>query len=53
MSAESAKKHRHDVGHPDHAPETTAEVTRGIQGVLGLSIIATLALALWALWIAL
>jgi hypothetical protein len=42
------KRHRHDVGAVDHGPKSTEEITRGIQGVLGLAILGTLALVLYA-----
>jgi hypothetical protein len=35
------KRHRHDVGAVDHGPRSTEGITRGIQGVLGLAILAT------------
>ena len=46
------KKHRHDVGLPDHGPVSTEQLTRSIQGLLLLLIAATGALALYALVIA-
>jgi hypothetical protein len=52
MSDGRELKHRHDVGHPDHAAATTEPFTRALQGVLGLAIAATAALVIWAIWIA-
>jgi hypothetical protein len=43
------KKHRHDLGHEDHGPMIAAGTTRGIQVVLGLWILSTVVLVLWAL----
>jgi len=47
-----AKKHRHDVGMPDHGPRTTGATTRSIQGLLGLAIILTAALLIYAVLVA-
>jgi hypothetical protein len=50
MSAASgnpAKKHRHDVGEPDHGATSTQWVTRVIQFVLGSTIVGTALLVLW------
>lgn len=38
------KKHRHDIGAPDHGPAAGADVTRAIQGVLLCTIILTIVL---------
>ncbi len=46
------KKHRHDVGHPDHNAQVTEPFTRAIQGVLAASIALTIALVIWSFWIA-
>jgi hypothetical protein len=46
------KRHRHDVGLVDHGPKTTEAITRGVQGVLGLAIAATLALVGYAVYLA-
>jgi len=46
------KRHRHDVGAVDHGPESTEGITRGIQGVLGLAILATVGLVVYALVVA-
>ena len=46
------KKHRHDVGLPDHGPVSTEQITRSIQGLLLLLIAATGVLAVYALVIA-
>ncbi len=43
------KKHRHDVGALDHGPVTTESVTKTIQVILGLSIVGTAALMVYAL----
>lgn len=43
------KKHRHDVGEVDHGPESGAEPTRVLQVMLGICIVASAALALYAL----
>lgn len=47
-----AKRHRHDVGAVDHGPKATEAITRGIQGVLGLVIIATLGLFGYVVYLA-
>ena len=47
-----AQKHRHDVGAPDHGPRKTEAVTRSIQGLLGLAIILTGALLIYAVLVA-
>jgi len=46
------KKHRHDVGMPDHGPVSTEGVTRGIQGLLLLLIAAAGALVVYAIVVA-
>lgn len=46
----SANKHRHDIGHPDHGPTTTEAVTKTIQVILALTIIATVGLTAYALY---
>ncbi|HEU5059326.1 MAG TPA: hypothetical protein VFU21_22490 [Kofleriaceae bacterium] len=46
------KKHRHDVGMPDHGPVSTERVTRGIQGLLLLLIAAAGALVIYAVAVA-
>lgn len=43
------KKHRHDIGCPDHGPIATEGTTRNIQVVLGIWIAASAALMLYAL----
>jgi hypothetical protein len=46
------KKHRHDVGLPDHGAVTTETVTRSVQGLLILLLLASGALAIYALVVA-
>ena len=46
------KKHRHDVGLPDHGPVSTEPMTRSIQGLLLLLIAATGVLTVYALVVA-
>lgn len=46
------KKHRHDVGLPDHGPVSTERVTRAIQGLLLLLIAAAGALVVYAVVLA-
>ena len=46
------KKHRHDVGMPDHGPVSTEPMTRAIQGFLLLLLAATGALTFYALVLA-
>ena len=46
------KKHRHDVGNPDHGAVATEGITRAIQGLLILLIAASAALAVVALFLA-
>jgi len=43
------KKHRHDLGHEDHGPKIAAGTTRAIQTLLGLWIVLTLGLVVYAL----
>jgi hypothetical protein len=46
------KKHRHDVGLPDHGPVSTEGLTRAIQGLLLLLLAATGALVIYAIALA-
>jgi hypothetical protein len=46
------KKHRHDVGQPDHGAVATEGVTRAIQGVLLLLIAGSAALVVYAVVVA-
>lgn len=46
------KKHRHDVGMPDHGPVSTERLTRSLQGLLLLLIAAAGALAIYAVALA-
>jgi hypothetical protein len=46
------KKHRHDVGLPDHGAVSTEGVTRAIQGVLLLLIAGSAALVVYAVVVA-
>lgn len=46
------KKHRHDVGLPDHGPVATEGVTRAIQGVMLLLIAGSAALVIYAVAVA-
>jgi hypothetical protein len=46
------KKHRHDVGLPDHGPVSTERVTRSLQGLLLLLIAAAGALVVYAVSLA-
>ena len=43
------KKHRHDLGHEDHGPVVTVGTTKAIQMMLGLWIVLTLVLVVYAL----
>ena len=43
------KKHRHDIGRPDHGSVATEPVTKTIQVLLGLCIVATAALVVYTL----
>ncbi len=43
------KKHRHDLGQEDHGSKLAAGTTKAIQAMLGLWIVATIALVLYAL----
>ncbi|MCG8418699.1 MAG: hypothetical protein MJE77_12240 [Proteobacteria bacterium] len=43
------KKHRHDIGAVDHGPSSTHETTRNIQVMLGIWIVLSAALAVYAL----
>jgi hypothetical protein len=42
------KKHRHDIGAPDHGAVSAEETTRSIQVILGLCIVASIALVLYS-----
>lgn len=42
------KKHRHDIGEPDHGPISDEATTRNIQVVLGLWIAGSAALTIYA-----
>ena len=46
------RKHRHDVGAPDHGPVSTEPLTRSIQSLLLLLIAASAALAVYAVVLA-
>jgi hypothetical protein len=46
------RKHRHDVGAPDHGPRATERATRSIQALMGLAILATGALLIYAVLVA-
>ena len=48
VHGDTNKKHRHDVGAPDHAAESMEFVTGGIQFALGACIVATIGLLIWA-----
>ena len=48
---EPRRKHRHDLGHEDHGPVVAEGTTRAIQFILGLWIVLTFALLLWALFV--
>jgi hypothetical protein len=52
VAQDPRKKHRHDIGLPDHGPVTTETVTRSIQGLLILLIVASAALTVYALVVA-
>ena len=43
------RKHRHDLGHEDHGSKLLSSTTRTIQVMLGMLIIATFALVIYAL----
>jgi hypothetical protein len=42
------KRHRHDIGEPDHGPRSSESTTKSIQVLLGLCIAGTLALVVYA-----
>jgi len=46
------KKHRHDIGLPDHGPASTERVTRALQGLMFLLIAGSAALAVVAIALA-
>ncbi|HWM85941.1 MAG TPA: hypothetical protein VNO33_08880 [Kofleriaceae bacterium] len=46
------KKHRHDVGQPDHGAVSTEGMTRSIQGLLLLLIAGSAALVVYAVVLA-
>jgi hypothetical protein len=46
---EPRKKHRHDLGHEDHGPVYAAGTTRAIQSILGLWILLTAGIVIWAI----
>lgn len=43
------KKHRHDIGAVDHGPVSTESTTRAIQALLGIWIVLSAALVVYAL----
>jgi hypothetical protein len=43
------KKHRHDLGQEDHGPKLAAGTTKAIQALLGLWIVLTFVLVVYAL----
>jgi hypothetical protein len=43
------KRHRHDFGLVDHGPASTASTTRSIQALLGICVILSAALLIYAL----
>ncbi|MBS1121539.1 MAG: hypothetical protein H6Q90_3767 [Deltaproteobacteria bacterium] len=43
------RKHRHDLGHEDHGAKLAAGTTKAIQALLGLWIMLTLVLVVYAL----
>ena len=49
QAKDPAKKHRHDIGSPDHGTVSDEGTTRNIQVVLGIWIAASVALTLYAL----
>ena len=49
IEKDPSKKHRHDIGAVDHGPTSTQATTRAIQVVLGACILASTALAIYAL----
>lgn len=42
------KKHRHDVGLVDHGPLSVASTTRSIQALLGMCVVLSAALLIYA-----
>lgn len=52
VAGDPKKKHRHDVGMPDHGPVSTEGLTRAIQGFLLLLLAATGALVIYAIALA-
>ena len=49
LAGTQRKKHRHDLGHEDHGPKLAERTTRGIQTLLGLWIVLTVCLVIYAL----
>lgn len=47
-----SKKHRHDIGAPDHGAEHTERTTKNIQIVLGACILATIGILIYAVLLA-
>ncbi|ACY18860.1 hypothetical protein [Haliangium ochraceum] len=45
------KKHRHDIGEPDHGTVSDAATTRTIQIILSIWIVASLALTLYSFFL--
>lgn len=43
------KRHRHDIGLVDHGPLSTAPTTRSIQALLGIWVVLSAALLIYAL----
>lgn len=49
LGHEARRKHRHDLGHEDHGPVVAAGTTRGIQVILGMWVLFTFILVIWAI----
>ncbi len=45
---DASKKHRHDIGLPDHGPHRTEPVTRTIQGLMGVALVLAALLLVYA-----
>jgi len=43
-----SKKHRHDIGLPDHGPHRTETVTRTIQGLMAVALVLSAVLLVYA-----
>jgi hypothetical protein len=46
---DATKKHRHDIGEVDHGARSVESPTQSIQGLLGVLVVCSIGLTVWAL----